>query len=75
MEPGKTVEDYLSKDEKNHYGIAYGDSPEQLEYAEKTRHLKLESLNYAPSNEASVRRFLPYLEEKFGKIKRIDVWY
>lgn len=73
MEPGKTVDDYLSKDEKNHYGIAYGDSPEQLEYAEKTRHLKLESLNYAPSNEASVKRFLPYLEEKFGEIKRIDV--
>ena len=70
LEPGKKVEDYLGEGE-DHYGIAYGDTPEQMEYAEKTRDLKLESLDYTKSNEANVKAFIPILEKKFGKIKRI----
>lgn len=70
MEPGKTEKDYLGKGE-THYGIAYGDTPEQLEYAERTKDLLKKSLDYKERNEASVRAFIPVLEEKFGKIKRI----
>ena len=70
MEPGKTEKDYLGKGE-THYGIAYGDTPEQLEYAEKTKKLLIKSLDYKDRNEASVKAFIPVLEEKFGKIKRI----
>lgn len=70
MEPGKTEKDYLGKGE-THYGIAYGDTPEQLEYAEKTKELLIKSLDYKDRNEANVKAFIPVLEEKFGKIKRI----
>lgn len=70
MEPGKTEKDYLGKGE-THYGIAYGDTPEQLEYAEKTKELLIKSLDYKCRNEANVKTFIPVLEEKFGKIKRI----
>ena len=71
MEPGKTVEDYLGENERRHYGIAYGDTPEQLEYAAKTKELRLKMLDYRPKNEANVKAFIPVLEEKFGKLKRI----
>lgn len=71
MEPGKTVKDYLGENENAHYGIAYGDSPEQLEYADKTKDLKLKSLDFRPQNEANVKAFIPLLEKKFGKIQRI----
>lgn len=70
MEPGKTEKDYLGKGEA-HYGRAYGDTPEQLEYAEKTKELLIKSLDYKDRNEANVKSFIPVLEEKFGKIKRI----
>ena len=70
MEPGKTEKDYLGKDE-THYGRAYGDTPEQLEYAEKTKELLIKSLDYKDRNEANVKAFIPVLEERFGKIKRI----
>lgn len=71
MEPGKTVEDYLGENERSHYGIAYGDTPEQLEYAEKTRDLKLKMLDYRQRNETNVKAFIPELEARFGKLKRI----
>ena len=70
MEPGKTEKDYLGEGEK-HYGVAYGDTPEQLEYAEKTKEKLIKSLDYKDRNEASVKAFISVLEEKFGKIKRI----
>ena len=70
MEPGKTEKDYLGKGE-THYGIAYGDTPEQLEYAEKTKELLIKSLDFKDRNEANVKAFIPVLEERFGKIKRI----
>lgn len=70
MEPGKTEKDYLGKGEV-HYGRAYGDTPEQLEYAEKTKELLIKSLDYKDRNEANVKSIIPVLEEKFGKIKRI----
>lgn len=70
MEPGKTEKDYIGEGEA-HYGRAYGDTPEQLEYAEKTKELLKKSLDYKERNEANVKAFIPVLEEKFGKIKRI----
>lgn len=37
-EPGKNRSDYRGSGESPGYGVAYGDSSEELEYAEKTRH-------------------------------------
>lgn len=71
LEPGKTVHDYLSENEL-HYGVAYGNTPEQLEYAEKTKELRIKMLDFSPRNEASVKAFIPLLEEKFGMLKRLS---
>lgn len=70
MEPGKTVEDYLGNNEQVHYGVAYGDSPEQIEYAVKTREKRIASLDYSKSNQDSVKAFVEILENKFGKLKK-----
>ena len=70
MESGKTEKDYLSESE-THYGIAYGETSEQLEYAEETKELLIKSLEYKDRNEANVKAFIPILEAKFGEIKRI----
>lgn len=71
MEPGKTIDDYLAKGEQHHYGSAYGETPEQIEYAVSTRNKLLESLDYKSRNEESVKSFIPHLEAKFGRIRRI----
>lgn len=70
LEPGKKAEDYLGKEEK-HYGVAYGDTLEQIEYAERTKPLLLKSLDFKYKNEESVKEFIPKLEARFGKIKRL----
>lgn len=72
LEPGKTIDDYLSEEEKvKHYGVAYGNTPDQIEYAIKTRELLLESLNFDESNRLSALKFVEIVERRFGKIKRI----
>lgn len=53
-----------------HYGVAYGDSPEQIEYAVKTREKRIASLDYSKSNQDSVKAFVEILENKFGKLKK-----
>lgn len=70
LEPGKTVSDYLSADEK-HYGVAYGNTPEQIEYALSTRDLLFKKLDYKESNRENTKKFVEYLESKFGELKRI----
>ena len=71
MEKGKIDKDYLSKSE-NHYGIAYGDTPEQIEYAINTRDLCLKSLDYCESNRDNTRYLVSILEDRFGCIKKIN---
>ena len=70
MEPGKTESDYLSPDEK-HYGVAYGNTPEQIEYALSTIELLKERLNYEEANRVNTQNFVEYLKSVFGEIKRI----
>lgn len=71
MESGKTIEDYLDENERVHYGEAYGDIPEQIEYAIKTREKRLAMLDYSESNSNNVKNVISLLEKKFGKIKRL----
>lgn len=72
MEPGKSVEDYLTEGEREHYGRAYGDTPEQIEYAEKTRDKLIEKMgNFKERNFQSIKEFIPILEKRFGKLRRI----
>lgn len=71
MEPGKTERDYLAPGE-THWGVAYGDSKEQIEYAKETRSLLIKSLDYAESNMENAKRFVEILESNYGKIRRLS---
>lgn len=66
MEPGKCKSDYIQDLNKSPYGIAFGDSPEEIEWAVNTRHLLLESLDYDKSNERAIMKFIDLLNKHFG---------
>jgi len=67
MEEGKTEKDYLGPNEA-HYGIAYGDSPEQIEFAITTRDKCIMSLDYSDQNIKNALHLIDILEKRFGKI-------
>ena len=71
LEPGKTESDYLGQDEKHHFGVAFGDSPEQIEYAVNTREKLIKELNFTPDNIIQTRQFIELLESKFGPLSRL----
>lgn len=70
LEPGKTEADYLSPGEK-HYGVAFGNTPEQINHAISTRDLLLKRLDYTESNRENTKKFVEYLKSKFGELKTI----
>lgn len=70
LEPGKEISDYLTPDEK-HYGVAYGNTLEQIEYAISTREKLIESLDFDEQNKVNVLNFIKDLEKHFGPIKRL----
>ncbi len=67
MESGKTFEDYFTEDERNYsiYGIAYGDSPEQIQYAINTREKLLQLLDFPRTNHENALKMVDYLEDFF----------
>lgn len=64
MEEGKTEKDYLSSSEQ-HYGIAYGDTPEQIQYAIDTRDLCIKSLDYSNSNILDTQKLISILKNQW----------
>ena len=65
-EEGKTRSDYLS-DSDVKYGVAYGDSEEELKYANETRHLIIEQIQREQeTNIVEVKRFVQYCQDYFG---------
>lgn len=67
LEPGKTIEDYMGNDEiAQRAGIAFGDSPEEIQFAESTRSQLLQRLDYSKSNEENINKFIQYVSERFG---------
>lgn len=72
LEPDKTIDDYLSEEERSkHYGVAYGNTPDQIEYAIKTRGQLLESLDFDEINRLNALRFVEIVERRFGEIKKL----
>jgi len=69
MKPGEKETDYRKPGEM-YYGQAIGDSPEQIQYAIKTRELRLRELDYKEHNKANTLHLIKLLEERFGYIKR-----
>ena len=64
-EAGKTRADYTGKDD-NLYGIAYGDSPEEISYALATREKLMEKINnFKKENEAAVDYFIAECKRYF----------
>ena len=70
MEEGKLERDYLSENE-HHYGIAYGNTPEQISYAISTRDKCLQTLNFQQHNRENAENFVDILESKFGTIRKL----
>lgn len=67
MEPGKTKEDYLGKGERS-VGRAYGNNPEEIEMAIRTRGELLKWLDsFSKANERNIDHFLKEVEHHFGK--------
>lgn len=66
LEEGKTIHDYLSEEEvKNNVGIAWGDSPDEIQHAIDTREQLLHRLDYSQKNEENTKKFIQYITEKF----------
>lgn len=66
LEKGKKRSDYLSSSDNVGYGIAYGDNPDEIEFAISTRENLLSSLDYTEINEFNVNKFIRYVEEYFS---------
>lgn len=65
MEPGKTKEDYKTKNETS-YGRAYGDSPDEIEYAITTRRKLIDALdNIESNNNINIDKFIQIMNKKF----------
>lgn len=63
-EPGKKREDYLGKEKG--WGIAYGISPEELEFARSTHNELMACIeSYDVHNQENVQKFLAYCQEYF----------
>ena len=65
LEPGKTKDDYLNKNENNIPGVAYGNSKEEIDYAIRTRNDLLKNLDFSESNEDNIIKFITFLNKKF----------
>ena len=64
-EPGKSRKDYLGNDDTS-YGVAYGDSDEEIDYAIKTRDLCIQGLKDVESwGEQQVNDFVSVCKEYF----------
>ena len=70
LEPGKTESDYLGADER-HEGVAYGNTPEQIEYAIRSRDLLIKKLDFSEANKQNALHMVELLEERFGKIRKL----
>ena len=67
LEPDKHKEDYLSpEDLENLNGIAYGNTPEEITFALKTRDKLLKSVDFRTRNSYELDIFLQLLHEKFN---------
>lgn len=70
LEPEKKISDYLSPNE-HHYGVAYGNTPEQIEYAIQTRDLCLKNVDFSDSNRENAQILIELIEKKIGPVKRL----
>ena len=64
-EEGKSEKDYLGEGEV-HYGVAYGNNPEQIQYAIDTRELFLKQLDYKTHNLDNANKLIKILTDNFG---------
>lgn len=73
VEKGKKRSDYLTQTDNPGYGIAYGNTPEEIEYAISTRDLLLSSLDYTAANNRNIDKLIDYIEKHFlCKIEKVD---
>lgn len=64
LEPNKTKDDYLGNDDLPD-GVAFGNSPEELERAASTRQKLIERLDYSKKNRENAAKFVKIITEHF----------
>ena len=70
---GKKREDYLAEGEKG-WGIAYGISPEEIEFAQRTQKELYEQIDsFDAHNHENVHKFLAYCKEHFQERMDDDI--
>lgn len=68
VERGKKREDYLKNDDRV-YGVAYGDSKEEIKYAVQTKKKLFQELNKkTKDNEFNIIKFLEYCKDHFNQL-------
>ena len=68
VERGKKREDYLKNDDRV-YGVAYGDSKEEIKYAVQTKEKLFQELNKkTKDNEFNIIKFLEYCKDHFNQL-------
>lgn len=65
-EPGKSRKDYRGNDDKPGYGIAYGDSKQEIEWALSTIDKLAEFFDYTESNIKNAVHFIEILKKHFN---------
>lgn len=67
LEPGKKKSDYIGKDDPEPFGRAFGDAPEEIEYAIRTRETLRKSFeNREKENIKEVEKFIKECEYHFN---------
>lgn len=65
MEPGKIKSDYVGPGDKD-FGKAFGNTPDQIEYALRTRKKRLELLDFNKKNQMNVDYFIQEVQKFWG---------
>lgn len=65
FEKGSDISESRGSEEQNHYGIAWGNSAAQIQYAIETRGLLLQELDFTEDNKLNAEKFIDILKEKY----------
>ncbi len=65
LEPGKEKNDYLKSDDTQPYGVAYGTSTEEINWAVRTQKELSKHLNFDEANKKNTNKFIEYILDYF----------
>lgn len=70
MEQNKSIDDYIGP-EDDHYGIAFGNTDDQIKYAIDTRKILESKLDYTQKNIENAEFLVKLIKQKFGSLTKL----